>query len=328
MAISRSSQSIPRTCCIIKNPTRTSAGTAASDGMIDTSGAAKIDSRKSTPVTTEARPVRAPSPTPDADSMYAVLEDTPAAPPADAASESMIRIRLVFGGVPSSRSRPASAPIAVIVPMVSKKSASISVKTNSSDVTTPTLSKDPSRLNSPSVPKSGVARTLSGQAGTLRLQPLGLSTIDPAPTIASTTMASTVVAAMEIRIAPRTWRTQSTMTRARPTPNTSTGHPASWPVCPSWTGTVVFAASGMRRTNPASTKPMSAMKRPMPTEIAIFSCAGTAWKTASRKPVSTSTRMTRPSITTRPIASAHVMSEAMENATKALSPRPVASARG
>ena len=43
---------------------------------------------------------------------------------------------------------------------------------------------------------------------------------------------------------------------------------------PSWTGTVVCAASGIRRTKPASTKPMSAMNRPMPTEIATFSCGG------------------------------------------------------
>ena len=91
---------------------------------------------------------------------------------------------------------------------------------------------------------------------------------------------------------------------------------------------MVLAASGMRRTKPASTKPIRAMNRPMPTEMAIFSWAGTAWKTASRKPVSTSTRMTTPSITIRPIASAQVIWEAMEKATNAFRPRPVASASG
>ena len=94
---------------------------------------------------------------------------------------------------------------------------------------------------------------------------------------------------------------------------------------PSSTGT---GPAPVRRTKPASTRPMSAMNRPMPTEIATFSWAGTAWKTAVRKPVSTSTRMTRPSSTTRPIASAQVIWLAIENATKALSPRPVASASG
>jgi len=36
---------------------------------METRGARKVARRKSTPVTTEASPVRAPSPTPDADSM-------------------------------------------------------------------------------------------------------------------------------------------------------------------------------------------------------------------------------------------------------------------
>ena len=66
----------------------------------------------------------------------------------------------------------------------------------------------------------------------------------------------------------------------------------------------------------------------MPTEMATFSWAGTAWKTASRKPVSTSTRMTRPSSTIRPMASAQVICAAIENATNAFSPSPVASASG
>ena len=57
---------------------------------------------------------------------------------------------------------------------------------------------------------------------------------------------------------------------------------------PSSTGTVV-RPRGYGARSPASTKPMSAMNRPMPTQIAIFSCAGTAWKTAFRNPVSTRT---------------------------------------
>ena len=84
----------------------------------------------------------------------------------------------------------------------------------------------------------------------------------------------------------------------------------------------------MRCTKPASTNPMSAMNRPMPTEIATLSWVGMAWNTAVRKPVSTSTRMITPSMTTRPIASAQVISLAMAKATNALSPSPVASASG
>ena len=57
---------------------------------------------------------------------------------------------------------------------------------------------------------------------------------------------------------------------------------------------------------------MKAMNSPMPTLIAVFSPVGTAWNTALRKPVSTSTRMIRPSMTTRPMASAQLICEAIE----------------
>ena len=96
---------------------------------------------------------------------------------------------------------------------------------------------------------------------------------------------------------------------------------------PSSTG--VAAPAGVR-TNPASTRPMTVMNRPMPTLIAVFSWVGTARKTACRKPVSTSSRMMMPSMTTRPMASGHVIpgSLATPNARNALSPSPVASASG
>ena len=69
MAIPRSVQSIFATCCIMRKPTATSAGAAASLGTSAASGAKNVDSRKATPVTTDARPVRAPSATPVDDSM-------------------------------------------------------------------------------------------------------------------------------------------------------------------------------------------------------------------------------------------------------------------
>src|ERR671912_983085 len=53
-----------------------------------------------------------------------------------------------------------------------------------------------------------------------------------------------------------------------------------------------------------------------------------ARNTATRKPVSTSAVMIRPSSTTRPIASAQDIWDATATARKALSPRPVASAIG
>ena len=66
-----------------------------------------------------------------------------------------------LGGVPSSSLRPASAPIAVIVPIVSKKSASSSEKTSSSAASAPpsTEPKAPNRSTSP----SGVERRQSDE---------------------------------------------------------------------------------------------------------------------------------------------------------------------
>ncbi|CAB4669605.1 unannotated protein [freshwater metagenome] len=78
----------------------TSAGVAASYGITATRGARKVVNKKQTPVTTEASPVRAPSPTPDADSMYEVLEEMLAAPPATAAIESTKRMCSVLGILP------------------------------------------------------------------------------------------------------------------------------------------------------------------------------------------------------------------------------------
>ena len=135
---------------------------------------------------------------------------------------------------------------------------------------------------------------------------------------------------MPIRMAPRTLRTTKAMVRTRPTTNTRVGQPSSFPSTPRPSGTVVPAASGMRRTKPALTRPISAMKRPMPTTIAVFSASGTALKTAVRNPVSTRISMVRPESITRPIMSGHVRPgwEAIVTATKALTPRPVAIAKG
>jgi len=53
----------------MRKPTITSAGVAASNGTRFASGERNTESRNAMPVTTDARPVRAPSPTPAADSM-------------------------------------------------------------------------------------------------------------------------------------------------------------------------------------------------------------------------------------------------------------------
>ena len=142
---------------------------------------------------------------------------------------------------------------------------------------------------------------------------------------ASTTMARTVVAMMPMRMAPRVRRATSTAVSSSPTTKTTVGQPSSSPAEPSCTGT---GPVSVRRTKPASTSPISAMNNPIPTLIAVLSSGGMAWKTAVRRPTRTSSRITRPSSTTRPIASAQLIWEATEKVTKALSPSPVARAKG
>ena len=58
-----------------------------------------------------------------------------------------------------------------------------------------------------------------------------------------------MVSTTEIRIPPFTLRTISATVSSSPTTKVRVGHPKSWPPLPSCTGTVVPAASGMRRTN-------------------------------------------------------------------------------
>ena len=141
----------------------------------------------------------------------------------------------------------------------------------------------------------------------------------------STATAAAVATTMPIRIAPLTFLTNKPIVRKSPSPKMMIGQPTRVPPSPRVTGT---GPAEVRRTKPASTRPMRAIKSPIPTEIAILSCGGTALKTAVLKPVSTSTVMIIPSITISPIASAHDIFEAIPTATNVLSPSPVARANG
>ena len=130
------------------------------------------------------------------------------------------------------------------------------------------------------------------------------------------------MATMPMSSAPLTRRTTSTLVSSRPTTKTRIGHPASWPPTPK-------LISGMPgRMMPASASPMIVRKNPIPTAIAVFSCGGMASNTARRKPVSTSTVISRPSSTIRPMISGQESWVAAKTATIALMPRPAASANG
>ena len=170
---------------------------------------------------------------------------------------------------------------------------------------------------------------LSGSVGTDSAHPFGFVPADgPACTIASTMIATTVVLITPSRIAARTRRATRTVVISSPITNTNVGHDAIEFSMPRLTGTVVPAASEMRRTKPESTSPMNAMKSPIPTAIAAFSSGGTALNTAVRNPEAASSTMITPSTTTRPIASGQLMIGASVTATSELIPSPVAIANG
>ena len=147
----------------MRKPTSTRAGAVASLGTTPTIGEMNIASRNSTPVTTLARPVRAPDDTPAADSMYVVLLDALMRPPNAAPTESTSRTRLIPGSRPFASSQPAWPPMPTTVPMVSKKSESMIVKTARTVATTPILAKASKFSPWNAVEKFGAANRAPGQ---------------------------------------------------------------------------------------------------------------------------------------------------------------------
>ena len=154
--------------------------------------------------------------------------------------------------VASSSSSSASVPIATTVPIVSKKSASSSEKTNMIAVTKPSFSNDPSRLNWPRIPRSGVFVIDSGSAGTVSDQasgfcsPWSVKIRGPIWKAASMMMASTVAAAMPSRMAPLTLRMSSTVMRKTPKTKTSVGQPLRLPPMPARSGRSPATSGGAR----------------------------------------------------------------------------------
>ncbi len=134
------------------------------------------------------------------DSTNAVVAEEELAPPAATAKPSTKSTLPMPGIWPWASVSFASSETPMIVPIASKKHDSRTVKTNRMPVSTPTLWKPPRRLNSPISPKSGVATGLPGHSGTVRPQ-------DGTVATALMISARTVMATIEIRIAPGTLRT-------------------------------------------------------------------------------------------------------------------------
>ena len=194
--------------------------------------------------------------------------------------------------------------------------------------------KAPIKSTAPTSERSGKPPKELGMVGTARFQPVGLglpsTTEGPAPVAASMIMPKTVVSTMPMNNPPRTCLATRMPHIIKPTTNTKVGQDAMDPLMPSPTGTVVPAASGIRRTKPASTRPIMAMNRPIPTPMAALSSRGMALNTATRNPEIARSTMMMPSMTTSPMASGQVnpSPDTKVTATSVLMPRPVAMPKG
>ena len=237
-----------------------------------------------------------------------------------AATESTSRIRWEFGGLPSLSSRPASAPMATIVPIVSKKSASIRVKTSSAAATNADLAERAEQAELAEQPEVGdldhaarPGRDVEAPAG--RVDHLaggvGLAAdledrLDDDREDGGADDADED-GALHLRTMHGDDREQADdEDEHRPADEDA----ADAELDRYRTGCRACA------TKPASTRPMKVMNRPMPTEIAVFSCGRHRAEHRLPEPGQHQDRMMMPSMTTRPIASAQVMPAARRCRTR------------
>ena len=176
--------------------------------------------------------------------------------------------------------------------MVSKKSESMIEKMVTAAMTNPRRAKTERSSPAPRVDKSGRATSEAGRTAWP-----GAGKAAP-PVTRFTTMASAVLARIPMSSPPLIPRAWSQSVRRRPNTATATGDVVR---SPRVTGT----PGGPGFTIPAEWSPMNRMKSPIPTPMARFSASGIAPIIASRKPVSTSTVMARPSSITTPMAACH-----------------------
>ncbi len=212
-------------------------------------------------------------------------------------------------------SRPASPAIPITVPIVSKKSDSMTDRTMAIAVPVPRALQK-SKVNFPRRLKLGAGQwcgtTAEPSVKTLRCL------------ISFTIVASTVVKTIPRSSAPLIFFATSAAVTTKPMAKMSSGHDRKL-----WT-IVTGTPGGPGMTTPAFTKPISAMNRPIPMPMDRLRSIGIAFRTASRNPVSTRAVMTRPSVTITPIAWGQVspLATTRVNATNAFSPSPAAMANG
>ena len=200
------------------------------------------------------------------------------------------------------------------MPIASKKFENSSVNRNMMSATTLTRCRSKPKSTAPMRLKSGSAT-----------MPPANPKSSPNGQIALTIAARTVPPTSAMRIAPFTRSAMRTPPISSVRTNSSVGRDATEPPTPRSTGGDGLPVAV---TKPALTKPMKAMKSPMPTVMASFSCTGTASKIIFRRPVAASRTMITPLMTTSAIASGQLIEPTIENARNALMPRPAAKANG
>ena len=105
---------------IIKKPTKINAGAVAKLGIAIKIGLNTIETKNSNAVTADARPVLAPSETPEELSTKVVVVDVPKIAPTEVAIESANKAGLILGSFPSLSSIFALSAQPINVPKVSK----------------------------------------------------------------------------------------------------------------------------------------------------------------------------------------------------------------
>ncbi len=211
--------------------------------------------RNNIPVTTLAKPVRAPTETPDALSIYVVTVDVPNTAPAIVPTESANRARLALGSLPLLSRKPAFSDTPTRVPIVSKRSTKRKAKTK------------PIRPTSKAAGSSRTAlpNRLDGQVGRSNT-PVGKGVWPISIEISATPITP-------ISIAPFAPLTSNTPIPSIPSISMPTD---TLLTSPSDTSVCSFAS-----TIPAFFNPMKAINKPMPAAEACFRASGTALIKAS-----------------------------------------------
>ena len=122
----------------IRNPTKINAGAVANPGIAVKIGANKIAIRNMNPVTTDAKPVLAPAPTPAELSTKVVVVEVPRTAPADVAIASANNAFLTLGSFPSLSNIPALSETPIKVPIVSNISTNKKDNNTTIKLTIPT----------------------------------------------------------------------------------------------------------------------------------------------------------------------------------------------